>query len=148
MVLDLNRALLYADAGGTLHDEPVRRFFSVVDAIIAGEGNGPLDASPRHLGAIAVGLNPAAVDAACAAVMGFDVRRMPMIAGAFCAHRHAIAQFDTTDIRILGRIPGASQTIDEVARSSPSFIPHFGWRNRLEWTPRNDGRLSPIGETS
>ena len=36
MVLDLNRALRYGDGVGVLHDEPQRRYFSVVDGIIAG----------------------------------------------------------------------------------------------------------------
>ena len=71
MVLDLNRLLFYADADGCLHDSPVRRFFSVVDGIVAGEGNGPLDPVPKPLGVVLTGLNPVAVDLACARLMGF-----------------------------------------------------------------------------
>jgi uncharacterized protein (DUF362 family) len=77
MVLDLNRILRYVDAEGSLHHTPVRSFFSVVDGIIAGEGNGPLDATPRPSGLVLAGPNPVAVDTACAAD-GVRLRQDPV----------------------------------------------------------------------
>src|SRR5262249_46288237 len=46
-VLDLNKILLYADREGVMRSERQRRFFSVVDGIIGGEGDGPLLAMPK-----------------------------------------------------------------------------------------------------
>jgi uncharacterized protein (DUF362 family) len=86
MVIDLNRALFYADHSGLLHDRPVRRFFSVVDGIVAGEGNGPLDPTPKRAGWVIAGFNPVAVDLACALLMGFDYRRLPVISRALSGH--------------------------------------------------------------
>ncbi|MCH7704503.1 MAG: DUF362 domain-containing protein [Planctomycetes bacterium] len=97
MVLDLNRILLYADADGTLHDRPVRRFFSVVDGIVAGEGNGPLDATPKPTGIIVAGGNPVAVDLACARLMGFDWRKTPVLYRTFDPHRWPLATFESTE---------------------------------------------------
>ena len=46
--------------------------FVIADGIIAMEGNGPLQGSPRHLGKIVLADDPVAADATCARLMGFD----------------------------------------------------------------------------
>ena len=79
MVIDLNRILMYADKSGRLRDAPARRILSVVDGIVGGEGNGPLDACPKRSGMIVAGSNPVAVDLACARLMGFDYKRLPVL---------------------------------------------------------------------
>ena len=40
---DLNRAVRYADKEGVLHDAPQRSFFGLIDGVVAGEKNGPVD---------------------------------------------------------------------------------------------------------
>src|SRR5690606_12091736 len=86
MCLDLNRILLYADADGRWHETPARRFFSLVDGVIAGEGNGPLDPTPKPVGVIVAGFNPVAVDMTCARLMGFDYRKIPLLRRAIEEH--------------------------------------------------------------
>lgn len=78
-VIDLNRILLYADAGGKLHDTPQRRYFSVVDGITAGERDGPLNPTPTYAGLLCAGADPWAVDAVCAEMMGFDHQKLPIL---------------------------------------------------------------------
>jgi uncharacterized protein (DUF362 family) len=46
--------------------------FVIADAIIAMEGNGPLQGTPRELGKIVLADDPVAADATCARLMGFD----------------------------------------------------------------------------
>jgi len=48
--LDLNRILLYGRADGTMSDEMQRRVIHIADAVIAGQGNGPLAPEPLDLG--------------------------------------------------------------------------------------------------
>jgi len=86
MTHDLMRIVLYADKVGCLQPRPARRLFSVVDAIIAGQGNGPLDATPCRMSAILGGMQPAAVDLVCARLMNFDDASMPLLAKAFDQH--------------------------------------------------------------
>jgi len=129
MVLDLNRILMYADAAGRWHDRPVRRFWSIVDGIISGEGNGPLDPQPRSCGWVVTGGNPVAVDATCARLMGFRLDRLPMIARAMDAHAFPLTTFGAGEIQVtreLGTTPLESLT------SESSFRPHFGWRDYVE----------------
>jgi hypothetical protein len=131
MVLDLNRILAYADASGTLQKRPVRRFLSVVDGIIAGEGNGPLDATPKECGVVAAGLNPVAVDIACARLMGFPIERLPVLARAFTSHPLPLARFQRDRVRCRSnerRFDGPIPALDE---EGLAFLPHFGWSSAL-----------------
>ncbi len=49
---------------------PIR--FVIADGIVAMEGNGPLNGSPRPLGKIVLADDPVAADATCARLMGFN----------------------------------------------------------------------------
>ena len=46
--------------------------FVIADGVIAMEGNGPLQGTPRELGKIVLADDPVAADATCARLMGFD----------------------------------------------------------------------------
>jgi len=46
--------------------------FVIADGVIAMEGNGPLQGTPRALGKIVLADDPVAADATCARLMGFD----------------------------------------------------------------------------
>jgi uncharacterized protein (DUF362 family) len=78
-VLDLNRALLFADRDGRLRDEPQRRYLAIVDGIVAGEGEGPLGATPLRAGLLVGGRDPSLVDHAACGAMGLDPARIPLV---------------------------------------------------------------------
>src|SRR5580658_3188065 len=46
--------------------------FAIVDGILGMEGNGPIQGTPKHVGVLVAGRDPAAVDATCCRVMGID----------------------------------------------------------------------------
>jgi uncharacterized protein (DUF362 family) len=133
MVLDLNRILMYADSTGRLRDTPVRRMLCMVDGIIGGEGNGPLDPTPKKTGVVLAGLNGVCVDLVCAEIMGFDCRRLPLLNRSFDTHPLPLVsgiQLDnvvvlSNDERLRGRTPAETDF-------SFSFVPHFGWRGHIE----------------
>ena len=50
--------------------------FVIADGIVAMEGNGPLNGSPRPLGRIVLADDPIAADATCARLMGFEPERI------------------------------------------------------------------------
>jgi uncharacterized protein (DUF362 family) len=56
---------------------PVR--FVIADGIVAMEGNGPLNGTPRLLGRIVLADDPVAADATCARLMGFEPDRITHI---------------------------------------------------------------------
>jgi uncharacterized protein (DUF362 family) len=132
MVLDLNRILYYADSAGALHDRPMRRFFSVVDGVVAGEGNGPLDPTPKPLGMVLAGANPLAVDLVCARVMGFDPNRLPLLSRGFEPHFYPLAHFGAADVCARSNEASCEGKADALRGPEPGFTPHFGWRGHVE----------------
>jgi len=54
----------------------IRSGFSIVDAVVAMEGDGPIMGRPKPLGFVAMGMDPVAVDATCARVIGLDPDRI------------------------------------------------------------------------
>jgi hypothetical protein len=56
MVLDLNKVLFYFDGEGKQLQSPLR-YLTIVDRIVAGEGDGPVVADPLSAGLIVAGFN-------------------------------------------------------------------------------------------
>jgi uncharacterized protein (DUF362 family) len=81
-ILDLNRILFFVDREGRLRGEPTRRYLTLVDGIVAGEGEGPLGATPVNAGLLVGGADPSLVDAVASEAMGFDPTKIPLLAGA------------------------------------------------------------------
>jgi uncharacterized protein (DUF362 family) len=60
----------------------VRPDFAIVDGITGMEGNGPIQGTPKAVGALILGDDPVAVDATCCRVMGLLPERIKHIAAA------------------------------------------------------------------
>ncbi len=126
-VLDLAAILTYCDSGGRILDIPARRFFNIVDGIVGGDGNGPLDADPVPAGLLIAGTSPVVVDAAAAAVTGLDPLGLRLIAEGFaspwklspCSPEETVVRLDP-DCRDIG----GTRSIPALA----AFRPHFAWR--------------------
>jgi uncharacterized protein (DUF362 family) len=74
----IQQSILDVCATATIH-------FVIADAVVAMEGNGPLNGSPRSLGTVVLADDPVAADATCARLMGFEPDRIP--------HIHEAARF-------------------------------------------------------
>jgi uncharacterized protein (DUF362 family) len=69
--------------------------FVIADAIVAMEGNGPLNGTPRPLHGIVLADDPVAADATCARLMGLDPEKITHIrGGAQFLGNSSIAQID------------------------------------------------------
>jgi uncharacterized protein (DUF362 family) len=89
MTLDLNHLLYFSPASP-------KRVISILDGVIAGEGEGPLTPSPRPLGLLIAGENPAYVDAVAAKLMGYTIARVPTV---YHALNHRRSRFAGPDLR-------------------------------------------------
>lgn len=133
MVIDLNRALMYADKNGCLQNAPARRAFYIVDGIVSGEGNGPLDAVPKAAGVIFAGTNPVAVDLTCARVMGFDYMRLPMLRQALrSSPSPRLAVFGYDEVICRSNAGQFDHPLSEFDGAGMAFRPHFGWQGHVE----------------
>lgn len=102
MCLDLNRILLYGKPDATLADAVQRRVLHVVDAVIAGQGDGPLASDALALGLILAGENATALDWVGAFLLGYDAPKIPLLKHAFGDFRWRIADFSPEDIDLRG----------------------------------------------
>jgi hypothetical protein len=139
-VHDLNRILLFADAQGALSERPARRVLHVVDAIVAGEGEGPLEASPVRCGVLLGGGSSLSVDAVAATLMGFDLRRVPVIARGFDPHRLPLGPAGPGSLRI--RVGEREVPLDALRHHVGfCFRAAQGWRGHIELPEDSRPRL-------
>jgi uncharacterized protein (DUF362 family) len=131
-VLDLNRALLYAGSDGTLYPQPQRNCLHLVDGIVAGEGEGPLEPDPKVCGVMIGGFSPVAVDTLAAGLMGFEYRKIPMVVHGYDVRDLPLAAFSPTRVRVHSN----HRDFDEIDPLAPApsfhFRPSAGWRGHIE----------------
>lgn len=83
MCLDLNYILRFSDKHGNIQNKPQRKYFCVVDGIVAGDEDGPMDPTPRMEGYMAIGNNPYYTDYVSAHAMGFQPEKMKLFSEPF-----------------------------------------------------------------
>jgi uncharacterized protein (DUF362 family) len=129
--LDLNRILIYGRPDGTMADVPQRRVIHLVDAIVAGHGDGPLAPKALPLGFLMGGTNAAAVDWIAAHVLAYDIERIPIVREAFGSFRWPLTGFAPSEISLVGdaSVPhGDMRTL--AVRALAAGIEHpIGWRD-------------------
>jgi uncharacterized protein (DUF362 family) len=131
-VLDLNRLLVYADKDGKMAETPQRKCMTIVDGIIAGEGEGPMEPDSRPLGILVGGINPVAVDAILATLIGFDYKKIPLIANGFVLRDWPLIDINPMSIEICSKNSQLSslkvgEPINEINFKAPS-----GWLGHVE----------------
>lgn len=131
MCLDLNRIVLYGTLDGKLAQSPQRQVVSITDAIIAGEGDGPLRPTPVHAGIMTGSLNSAAADYVHARLMGLAPQCIPIVQRAFELQHSSfsLAAFTPSEIRVRTGGPDISGTNVPPIRS---FLAPRGWRGHCE----------------
>lgn len=83
MCLDLNRCLLYGDPAGNLHAKPQRQIFHLTDAIVCGQGEGPLAPYPLAVGVLTFSGSAAYSDLAHSALLHLDFKKLNLVKGSF-----------------------------------------------------------------
>jgi uncharacterized protein (DUF362 family) len=132
-LLDLNRAALYSDRDGNICDVLQRKYFCVMDGIIAGEGNGPVSPDPVNAGVIIAGANPVAVDTATTLLMGFDPEKILLIKNALEDKNRKSPLFfgNRGDIIVVDN--GITKKLDAFSSErNLHFKPHSSWSGFIE----------------
>lgn len=131
MILDLNRALLYADETGRLQSTRQRKVIHVLDGVVAGEGNGPMAPDRKALGVVIASADAVAADIATSILMGFDPLKIPVIRNALMPHELPITTLGPRGEGIVLYLDG-----ERVARWADlpiqRFRPHPGWIDHIE----------------
>lgn len=129
-ILDVFRIIRYADPNGKLNGTNPKKFLTIVDGIIAGEGEGPLAPTPKKTGWIIGGMEPVAVDLVCTILMGFDYKKIPQIQNALIRTDLGLFPWSVDDIQIL-LWPNDNFTIDHLSDISDRFVASEGWQGYL-----------------
>jgi len=133
--LDLNRILHYGRPDGTLAETPQRRVLHIADAMVAGQGDGPLAAEPLALGLLLGGGNPAAMDWVGAHLLGYDPRRVALTRGAFGHFRWPITAFEPDEVRLIGDLGDEPGSLAQTLAAAQSVKHPPGWRDSAAaWT--------------
>jgi uncharacterized protein (DUF362 family) len=128
--LDLNRVLIYGRPDGTLAELPQRNLLTLTDAILCGEGEGPLEPTPHPLGMLTLAANPVAAEYVHAHLMGFDWRKIPLIREAFSQFRYPLCKFRPEDIDV--HFEGQRFSQPWPLWNDRKFIPPAGWKGHCE----------------
>ncbi|MFZ0815692.1 MAG: DUF362 domain-containing protein [Candidatus Sulfotelmatobacter sp.] len=129
--LDLQRILRYGRLDGSLAITPQRTVISITDAIIAGEGEGPLGNTPVPSGFVTGALNTVAAEWVHARLMGFDPEKIPLIREAFARFKYPLTNFSPDSIRVW--IADTEKSAQEILPfDGRPFLPPRGWRGHCE----------------
>jgi len=145
MAADLLRIAMYAAPDGSIRPDPQRRFFSVVDGIVAGEGEGPLLPTPRQEGILIAGFDPVAVDITAAEYMGLPHLEIPLLRHFSTGGARWSGYPGDDALRILS--PGRTEWtgLSDLERAAPRFELPLGWRSVwLGEEFRSEDREGPV----
>ena len=131
-IIDLVRIARYGRPDGSMADEPQRILFTLTEGIIAGEGEGPLEAKNIPANCLIAGFNPVLADAVTATLMHFDWTKIPSIANNECIKDWPLIdeKIDQTSCSYQGQLC----TLHNLGKtcSCPPFEPAYGWKNHIE----------------
>lgn len=133
MIYDLNYIIRHAPAaGGHPTQTPQRAYVVIIDGLISGEGNGPLQPLPIESNLLIAADNPLAADMVMARLMGYDFTKIPSL----CHFR----EFQDPEWAALDPGTMAIRRDDTVVTGLHHlqpvrlYIPPPGWKNHIEDT--------------
>jgi uncharacterized protein (DUF362 family) len=130
MVLDLVRAVTYADKAGSLQTEPARKYIVLVDGIVGGEGEGPLTPTPVNTGLLMLADNPLLADYAAAMIMGYDPHSLPIVSGALGLGAYPLYAGDPASETVICN--GEERSLADISLlCDHRFVPPCGWQGHI-----------------
>ena len=131
-IIDLNRIILYADKNGIMQDNVQRQYLCITDAIISGEGEGPLHPTPIETDLLIVTDNPVATDLTAAEIMGLDYTKIPSLFMALNKDmRWKLADFSYEDLS--AELGGQTVPIEKLHERFPYYFnATSGWAGHIE----------------
>lgn len=120
MVYDLNLIAKYGRPDGTLSDVPQRIMYTLCDAIIGGQGDGPLNPSPLPLGTLTFSNDPYLSDEVAGHLFNLNLERIPSLREAVELNKEKECEF---------KINEKTASIKDVDALGIDVIMSAGWVN-------------------
>lgn len=125
-ISDVNRIIHYADKRGIMRFNRQRKMICISDMIIAGEGEGPLLPSSRHVGCIVGSSEQIPHDIVIAELMGIDPVLIPSLSRLNIGEKYRLP-----DSGVMVRICGKDTRFEEIKmimeKSGGKFLLSSGW---------------------
>src|SRR5262249_42786339 len=120
-----------------------RKFFSVIDGIVGGEGDGPLLPIPKACGVLLAGFNPLAVDICATRLMGFDYRLFAQFERGLRLKKYPIMSSDAGALSCLSNVPEWRDILYKEG-SMLQFKPASGWEGAIEINATRDRKMCTV----
>ncbi len=128
-ILDLNKVMFYSREDGNFSEDK-KRYIGIVDAIQAGQGNGPVEPDRIDCGKIICGFNPVAIDCVATKIMHFDYMKIPQLKNAFLIKNYKLIDCQYKDIIVAN--DDVEKTIEATDFPIIEWRSAFGWENHIE----------------
>lgn len=123
-IADLSRICIYADKNGRIAQDKKRTFFTIIDGIIAGECEGPMNPDVKPAGVLVAGFDIAYTDMVTARIMGFDPMKIPVLFN--------ISGANGKNVECVSNIKEWNRGLSEFKGRCLNFKPSYGWKGYIE----------------
>lgn len=131
-ITDLNQILFYGGKNGTFLSDFQRKVIYFCDGTISGEGEGPLEPTPKKTGILIGGFDPLLTDLAIAELFNIDYKRIPQIYNLFHLEKRKISTYMPEDLRIISNnYYWNKKKIGELKHTFTLNLPK-GWKNNIK----------------
>jgi uncharacterized protein (DUF362 family) len=130
-VHDLHKVLFFSSKEGKIQPEPQRRYFALIDGVVAGEREGPMHPFPKKAGLLIGSRNPLAADLACCRIMGFDERKLPILNyGVGNGFYPSLGAAEEIELR--SNLDRWTRLFELSREETLAFEPSAGWKGHIE----------------
>ena len=130
--LDINKILFYSDKKGNVHNNKTKRkYLTIIDGIIGGEKEAPLEPTPINSGITIAAFNPSVSDFVATKVMGIDPYKIPIIKNSFL--KDSLPIFDGLPEKIIVKSSDECYNVNASSlKIIKQFEPSSGWKGHIE----------------
>lgn len=136
-IIDLNTLVLCGTTNGEVKETRQRKYLSIIDGIVGGEGQSPLHPTGKKCGLLLAGEDPVALDTIATYLMGFDPQKIPSLKRANVLDGVRGTDVLLTDVSV--KIDGTETKLADfhnfLARNPQfvnAFYPSIGWKGHIE----------------
>ena len=122
---------MFADKSGSLSEKKQRKYLTLVDAIVGGQGEGPLKPEPVSVGYVIASTDPIAADITATKLIGFDWRKIPQYSNYDNRQKYSFSDFKGKEKDVEVIYNGKSMSLIEMNKEF-KFKPSKGWLGHIE----------------
>jgi len=124
MVIDINKIISFGTIEGRISNSIQRKIITISDAIVAGQGDGPLKPIPLAMGMVSVSDNDMFLDFIMSHLMGFDPLKIPLL-------KSFTTKYSESEYNIY--MNGNRISKSDLMKYAVKTIPPIGWVDKIEF---------------